>query len=353
MKRSTHIWFRVLFSVLFLGLVIGYAQLSDSMRIDGNSTFTPPNCVYIIDVSSTANLTVSAYGVTTINSRVDLSNGPVTFTVTILNNANVPYAFNVQRYLIGAQTYDNENIEFVTNMTRKEFVVASGERKTFTVTAQFKKGADNSNKILNSIVNYEFLPLSDFPEDEEQTTVSDVMGKFEQILNDPDEGDIFGDYSILTQQMQNNEANGRPNSNGKTYIGTLRGASDDDRELLEELFEGNLNVNINGTDTKVTIMIKREDVYSKAEGDEMTIYMTTSSLTSMLRQEKVYAATYAKVDGKWVLIGQMFEGQARANGYDGGYFGTGSFDTGSWKSTVAYGSAKSGSNLKTVLNAVK
>ena len=154
------------------------------------------------------------------------------------------------------------------------------------------------------------------------------MGRFKEILNTPAE------YTKLTDQMDDNWSNGRYND---SYMGTVVGASDDDIALLEDLFVGNLILNINGVDTEVTILIKRENVDGNknngdGSGNEMAVYMTTDPLTERGKSVPVYAAVYTSPDkGKtWSQLGQMFEGKATVNNYFG-FSGTGSFNTDTWK----------------------
>lgn len=113
--------------------------------------------------------------------------------------------------------------------------------------------------------------------------------------------------------------------------------------MLDGLFQGQLNLNINGTDTPVTVLIKNEDVDGNtANGNEMAIYMTTDDLQktnsgwfSPTEYAPVYAAVFRKETlengtEKWSQIGDMYLGSAEIKRYDG-WRGSGSFDTDNWR----------------------
>ena len=108
-----------------------------------------------------------------------------------------------------------------------------------------------------------------------------------------------------------------------------------------------MEININGKNESVTILIKREDVDGKSStgdenGNEMTVYMTTDPLTSMFGSAVVYAGVYTKAtaNSEWTLIGQMYEGTCSIKSYSGMIWGTGSFDTDTWKSTNSNGQTR-------------
>ena len=114
------------------------------------------------------------------------------------------------------------------------------------------------------------------------------------------------------------------------YISNVRDANDTDKASIEELFSGNLHININGEQHDVKIMIKRENVTSAYSGDEMTIYMTTDPLTSR-GKAVVYRCVYVNDNGVWKRDGVMTEGTATVCDYTfGSSWGTGSFNTNTW-----------------------
>lgn len=327
---------KVLSSVVlssFLGVLsIGYANVSNNLTVTGAVNIEPQENVFISDViiPTGVNAVCNSYYASTLNSTITLgntSNSTVSFNITVYNNTNETYGFNAVKYMIDDTTYDNSNISFETSLERRDEVL-SYDDLTFSITFMYKDSTVSENKVLNSILNFEFLPLDEIPEDEGEIAVTGVMGRFEEILNTPAE------YTKLTNQMDDNWANGRYND---SYMGTVLGASDADIALLEEMFAGNLILNINGVDTEVTILIKRENIDGSrntgdADGNEMTVYMTTDPLTERGKSVPVYAAAYTSSDDgtSWSQIGHMFEGTATVNNYFG-FSGSGSFNTDTWK----------------------
>ena len=137
--------------------------------------------------------------------------------------------------------------------------------------------------------------------------------------------------------MNDSDANDRYD---ESYIGNVVGASQEDKELLAKLFEGNLLLNINGVDTEVKVMVKRENLDNNAStgdenGNEMVVYLTTHDLQRQgwgTTYAPVYAAIFTKSgnEGKWMQCGDLIEGTATVKQYNG-WPGSGSFDTDTWR----------------------
>lgn len=254
--------------------------------------------------------------------------------ITVFNNSTETYAFNAVKF--HSNEYDNTDIEVQLNI-KHGAEIAVGQSLDFEATYKYKKGVKPSNTVLNSIVHFEFMPLNELPE-EEVIAVDGALGQFENIINDINND---GTFTKLITQMNDSDANDRHDD---SYIGNVSGASGNDIALLEELFQGNLTLNIDGVDTEVTIIIKRQDIDGNkntgdAEGREMSIYLTTHDLqkSSWFGSSKatVYFATFTSNDDGtyWYQLGAMYEGTATIKGYDGNVFDDGSFDTDTWRST--------------------
>ncbi len=345
-------------SFMFLVLGAGYATLTDSLQISGTAGATPPQQVFITYAQDKGvgdgSATVNNYYLTTLSSKVtlkDKNSSTATIQVTVFNNANQVYAFNAVKYL--NEAYSNENIVFVLSGIERRQEIAVGEYLTFDVVFSFKDGKAVSNTVLDSAISFEFLPPSEIPEDEGQVAVNGALEQFKNIINN-----IVADNSFQTliDQMNDYRNNDRDN---ESYIGNVGGASDSDIALMEELFQGNLKLNINGVDTEVTILIKKENVDGKtttgdADGNEMSIYLTTDDLTKsgwevlFGASAPVYAAVFSSNnDGEtWSQLGQMYEGTAPIIGYDGNRGGSGSFNTDDWKST-------DNKTIETIIKSVK
>ena len=356
------VWMKILLgiSLSFMCILtsIGYAQLSSNLNIMGDVDAEPPKAVYITSITTNglggASAVVNNYSMTLVNSKVTLSNAfasVVTFTITVYNNSTVVQGYNAMTYTVGESTYDNDTIVLTPSIERRT-EVQPGKYLEFTVSATFADlWGDRSNKVLNSIVNYEFLPLDEIPEDEGEVAVTNVMDKFKKILNTSE------DYKTLSDEIAANY-DGRDWT--ATYIGNVVGTEDyennNDTAIVNDLFDGILTMNINGVDTKVTVIIKRESVDGNSStgatyyygnpptgvsDTEMTLYITAEDLSSVSAGTKVtvYAAVFTidqdasgATTGVWYQLGDMYVGSADVVGYIGGY-SNGSFDTGTWRET--------------------
>ncbi len=365
------LWTKVLvifllsFSVAFC--CVGYAALTDMLTINGSVEVNEPEMVYIQEIINISGSTVTPSAeiasYTVVRSSITLGAGDsdtVTMTMRVKNNTDVRYGYNAIRY---AQTaYDNANIIVSTNMTRKTVdnrgnvtddgtVIEPGGIIEFVATFSHKDGNPVNNLSLNSLINYEFLPWDQITADVDAGVASDALGQFEDILNGVDDPDS---YAKLTDQLARHEETDRYSPD---YIANFDSANEMDKQVIEELFgSDSLKVIIDGVETEVRLIIKKENVTDRYAGDEFTVYITTHSLEKSgwvtSYASPIYAAVYVVDDqGEWSMIGDMYTGQGRINGYDGSYFGSGSFDTGTWRSTQAYGSAASGSSIEQVLSA--
>ena len=341
MGLKTKIFAGFMFSFGFAFITYGYASMSDNFVIQGEVGYEPPKKVFITNIETlSGNAVTNGYVLSTHNSTVTLGNSGTsnaTFEITVYNNTGEKYGFNAVTYALyegDISAYDNENIEFTLSGIERKTPIEDKAYLTFEVTFSYVKNTVSSNRVLNSVLNYEFLPFDDVPEDEEEIAASGVLERFEEIVEDKFESDS------LLDQMNKYEDNDR---NDDSYIGNVFGASPDDVAVLEELFAGDLHLNINGVDTEVKILIKRENVDGNSttgdeQGREFTLYITTDPLEKQWYQSKtavVYAGVYTKYPNTtdWVQVGPLFTGSASIIGYDGNRFSDGSFNTDTWKET--------------------
>lgn len=202
--------------------------------------------------------------------------------------------------------------------------------------------------------------FSDISQEETEEVNKSLAQKFLEILNDST------DYATLTGAMDDNYDGSRAWT--ATYIGNVAGSSSDDTTLLSELFDGALSLEVNGTAVEVTCIIKRENIdgdtstgdsykvgWSTYRGCEMTLYLTTANFDRLSYNDypPVYAMVFTKPsqNAAWVQIGEeMYEGTAQVVGYVGGTT-TGSFDTGTWRSSNTYHGVSSGATISTLIQA--
>lgn len=328
----------IILSFMCLFTCVGYAQLNDELQIEGTASADMPEGLFITSViplgSNGANGTVNSFTTTVVNSITNLGsnkNGSVTYTITVFNNTDIVYGYNGMIYTTGETTYDNTNIKTIANIERR-MAVSPGQYISFDVTVSYKNTSSISNTVLNSIVTYEFLPLDKIPENEDEIAVNGVLDQFKDILNN-DVVNYPMSYQTLVNQMNDYDANDRHDA---SYIGNVKGASQNDTNLLNELFAGTLSLNINGVETPVTVMIKSENADGNtANGNEMVIYMTTDDLQSSggwfsSSTAPVYTAVFiSNASSEWNQIGDLYLGNATIKQYNG-WPGSGSFDTDTW-----------------------
>ena len=344
----------LVFSLAFAFLCIGYAYVTRDIKIDGLAEYTPPEAVFIIDADAqSSGGKVNGYVMSTLNSSVTLgnsANATQRILVTVYNNTGVEQGYNATKHPSGEETYTNPDIGYrlIKADTGEELKfktpVAPDMHLSFYVEFYYKDGNVASNKSLDSILMFEFLPMSELPDDEEEVAARGALEKFKEILNTPES------YARLTGAMDSHDA-----GNKRSYIGNVVGSKSSDSSLIEDLFQGELTLNINGEDVKMTTMIKRENVddnkktgdsydrysFSTYEGCEMVIYMTDVDLFDYSYGKKVtvYAAVFTcqqdsngNPTGEWYQVGDLFKGTAPVNNYEGGLLSNGSFNTDSWRS---------------------
>lgn len=315
-------WVTVFF--LFCFLCVGYAQVSDILDIMGTAEVKPPQCVFITDISTGAGVVVHGYSDTVMTSTANVSGETQTIEVTVFNNTGEVYGYNLMKYVEGEHTFDNPNIQVTTTMQKKheDWKIQPGGYLTFPVTFSYADGASAANPVLNSVIEFEFLPFDEIPDNQEETTVSNAMDRFQEILNNSAEHETL-----------QNAMDARPGWRDSSYISNVPGAHEDDITAIEALFNGNLHVSLNGEQTDVKIMIKEDDISSSYSGNEMTIYMTTDPLTERNGKAVVYRCIFANNNGTWIKISEMQEGTATICNYTTGFWGSGSFNTDTWRAT--------------------
>lgn len=357
MKKLKKILLGIALSLMSCFLCVGYAQFSVPLTVKGSAEAGPPRAVIITDVtysgSSGSSAVINGFNKTVLNTKTTLArsrNAKLTYTITVYNNTDQVYAYDSMIYTEGALTYDNTNIKVEPDI-KKGTQVQPGHYLTFNVAVSYVNGWWIQNTVLNSIITYQFKLPDEISDNEGDAAVKGALAKFKEILNTPE------DYKTLTDSMDDN-FDGRYDWTG-TYIGNVTGAQSEnisDSQIVETLFDGLLTLTINGSDTPVTVIIKREPVDNNEKtgnqyvysinnnqtvinGCEMTLYMTAENLYSYDYQDlvPVYAAVFTVAQdangnptGEWYQVGDVYLGKAKVNAYSGEY-SNGSFDTGTWR----------------------
>ncbi len=346
MTKKIKIVLAISLSFMLVFSCVGYAAISSGMTINGTAEITPPNILFISDVSGGNYIDPNtlAYTGTVVSSNITLRENAqgeysATYTVTLFNNTTESYYYVAKVH--GTYTapdgtvisYSNPNIELIEDIEFAE-EIKPGEIKTFTVSAQFADDAtDRTDKTLFSIIEYQFQTTK--PEDKDEAAVAGVLEKFPEILNNSTT------YNQLISAMKDNVSIG--NRLSSSYIGNVVNANDKDTEAINSLFGESMKLNIDGEDKPVTVMIKRENIDGNRNtgespglfgGNEMTLYITADPLNVSGASVPVYAVVYTKNQNSnvWYQLGTVFKGTATVVNYRGGN-GTGSFNTDTWKNT--------------------
>ncbi|MBR2342874.1 MAG: hypothetical protein IKA64_01310 [Clostridia bacterium] len=353
MKRLFSVLLTLTLSFSFLFSAVGFAAISDRLTVEGSASANPPEGLVILSVVSNSPGAVTNYYASTVHSStVDLTGvNSVSFTITVFNNTGYTYYFDEAVWQDNA--YDNTGIQLSLSGIAAKYELV--DKATVTFTAIFTcKNSSVTNKVLNSVINYQFVPNA---EDAGDIAIDNALGKFQEILNDDALG---GAFEVLIDNMD--DSGRRAN---ETYIGNVVGADSEDTNAIKGLFTDGimdyLVLQIGDGDKKsVTAIIKREpldgrddtgtDIVNssgavKTAGCEMTIYLTPDDIPadrllfgSGGSTITVYAAVFTTdEDGNWYQLSPLYEGTATTNNYDGNtLFATAnSFNTDTWRSVAA------------------
>ena len=362
MKRIVRKLLCVALSFMFVFSCVGYAAVSDSLQIFGNTKVSIPSGLFITNITTKSTTNIDKHEVsypeytTTVNSiisRKGNSAGTVVYEITVLNNTEHEYAYRGLYYMT---SYGGNSYVSTSNANNKLGVVvkfpngslvAPKEKLTFTVTYTEGKNI-GANLNLDTLINFQF----GINVDSIDKAYDIVHDKFLEILN------TTSTYLQLIEVLDD-KFDGEQTWTSN-YIGNVGNAVDNDMMTVETLFAGQLTMMINGKAQKAWVMIKHEDVdgneltgddyslnYSWGpythKGCEMTLYMTVDPLTTANGWAPVYTTVFTcdrdtngnKIS-EWYRVGSTYSGQANIVGYKGEAGKTGSFVTDNWKSYSAY-----------------
>ncbi len=352
MKTWTKVVIGVALSFMCIFVSLGYAQLSTELTIKGSANIAPPNSIFIYEitdvVTSGATLTTSPVSIdfpsTKVLSEITFSGkgSYVTFNVHMLNGTLVDHIFDILEEM--STMTDGSELSYAgvdwTVSPGQGTVVKAGQMTTFSVTLKYTgSGTNQTRKMLH---NFNFELNSD---DLTQIVSKGVTDRFADILNNMLEEDVYYEYDGKTNRVSKdstfsaidaNMEGSKPSwfSSGR-YIGNLTGADADDLALMDALFGDTLTFPIDGKEEPITVMVKEKNVVGSSDLD-MVLYITGDKLSATYTYVPVYAVVFSKnADGVWEQQGDIFAGEARTNNYSGTY-GSGSFDTETWRSKQVY-----------------
>ena len=365
--------FSIAFSFMFLFISIGYAQIADTLVINGTAAINDMELkgvviVGISKVGGTGSSTGAGSVQGTANAKINVSGTSgqyVTYEITFKNyDTNVKYAFNAVKCTdstLENNSYFNNGLTVST--VRSDGTTAAkgapiepgGELK---ILATYTIG-DYLPASVSTILNYEFIVHVDSAGN---FAAEQSLSRFDEILNSDktysaEEASALLEKTV-TEPMTKMEILAEIMSTqgggwGGTgyYVGNVAGSTDLHSSVLGELFEDDLALNIydpttgKTTSTEMTCLIKEQDVAGDNQKD-MILYMTAETLNGKCntsgwftgyyenRLVTVYAVVFTLVGDEWVQLGDIYEGQANPNNYSGGGRNSdaNSFRTDSWVS---------------------
>ena len=347
MTRLTKIFAWIALSFMSLGLLVGYAAVTDHLRINGEVEVVeskPFEGVYIYDavVYSTSNASNVSFEFTKPTSfeseiKPNRSGGSVTYKITFHNNTDVTYWYIKEDFLASVESNSLIGATNGITVTTKDHPNDSSETfnssdwippqtyRDVYVTYSFGSNAQGTRVTL---INYKFGIQMDA-----------VYDKFLAVLNDTTAG---GGYEYLANALDE-----KYKETGETVIASVG----EEKAIFNALFGSDLKVNIDGQELAVNVMVRRENVDARSTGDtydagsgspsgcEYTVYITAQSPAPDGRVY-VYAISYSKGGaagaGKgWYQLAQLYEGTAKVlTDYDKNTAGNQTlFDYTTWEAT--------------------
>lgn len=369
MKKWMKILLGISLSFMCVFSSLGFAALSDSLRITGTAKTDIPAGLFITNISTSTTSRVDKYNVsylpytTTVDASIDRASngaGSVTYRVTVLNNTKLTYSYRGIYYQTNLTGYNGNNYVSTSNSNSKIGVVCSlasataenkkvapGETLEFTVTYTVGRNL-SSNTNWKTLVNFQF----GINVDGEREALEVIENKFLNILN------TSSTYEKLIDSLDN-KFDGRQEWTSN-YIGNVTGSSSEDSVAVNTLFAGQLQITVGREQMDATVLIKHENLDGSTRtgddyvatnasnggvfrgyGCEMTLYLTIDPLTSAGRYVPVYVVVFTcdrdangNQTSEWYRIGSTYAGTANVVTYDGGN-GTGSFVTDNWIADAA------------------
>ncbi len=369
MKAWTKVALCILLSCMSVFTCIGYAAVTDELKIRGNVKVDVPLGLFITSVITQGSSNVDENEVsflthtTTVDSHINRRSygaGSVTYRITVLNNTKLTYSYRGIYYQTGLDGYNgngyvstsnaNRNIGVVcslANASAENKKVAPGDTLTFTVTYTVGSSMSASTD-WKTLINFQF----GINVDGEREALEVVEDKFLNILNTPTT------YTQLIDSLDN-KFDGRQEWTSN-YIGNVQGSSSEDSVAVNTLFAGQLQITVGDEEMDATVLIKHENLDGntltgddyvatnannggvfRGYGCEMTLYLTIDPLDRAGAYVPVYAVVFTcnrdengAQTSDWYRVGSTYAGTANVVTYDGGN-GTGSFVTDNWRADAA------------------
>ena len=161
--------FLLLICIITCFMGVGFASINIQLGITGEALAEAQTELFITDVRYVSDVNadlnnskiLTSYQ-TLLSSNIALSqtnnNSSITYEVVIYNSTDTDYRFKETTYMLGTDTYDNENITFTLEGINTSSVVKSKESITFRITFKYKDNLLAANNKLKSYINFAFEP---------------------------------------------------------------------------------------------------------------------------------------------------------------------------------------------------
>ena len=352
MTKQIKIFVTVILLFSFSFMLVGYAQLTDTLTFEGTATVEGRivyDYLYVSEASIVGATNKDSVG--TMDGSKDAANPmgwamlnldfttSLTKTVRLTvqnNNPTIQYMFHEPRVV---STYAGSNAEFTVeikngitpgNLNQEGLVyggstIAPGAAISNIELTITSGTAINAALTLQMVFGFE--GEEDKQEAESQATIKNALTKFQEALNDATM------YKRITDQM--GEVSWQNN-----YVGNVVGSNAADSALIKDIFGDTLN-KVSFTDgeegQECTVMIKKKNVTgsyrNSKDTHEMVLYLTTHDPSdySSGTEIAVFAICFAynSTTKQWFQHGDIYSGIASTNNY-AGTSGSTSFNTESW-----------------------
>ena len=194
-------------SMLFVG--VGYARLTKTLSVAGNVQVDMPNAIFISNVTlkaeNNATATVNAYTQRVLNTTVILgssADASVSFQIEFYNNTDKDMAY--VGTILDEAAYDNDGIAHAVSDVLHGQAIQRKGKLTLTLTFSYRDGV-SANKVLNSLIGFQFGEVIDFEQEEEQGKEDGTFVPGES-------------YNTLIQNILTNENRYGLNDSHKGYV---------------------------------------------------------------------------------------------------------------------------------------
>lgn len=348
--------FLLLCMTLFLS--VGYAELTDNLKVNATVHVKEPQVVYIKDVhvyytnNITGTATVKKTGFvfyehsnyTLKQQQNNSAGGLITVEVTVKNHSGV------QQYFEGHVSTPSlpSNCVVTYEGITVGYLMKVDEVKTFRITIQNTNrwNTVNLNKYESML---KFSP--NFDESYTENATKGISDIFANILAGKGvdgegtgityKGKYYGPDQIMPliyEMMESVDTGG--------YIGNVGNASQDRKDLIAAIFGDQVSMQLGNQYYSVYLLIKNQQIDGKGDND-MVLYVTADQLTvgggtwrnnswQDLNNVPVYGLVYINNGEKdYTLCEHQFQGEAPVCSFSGalGAGNVGNFNTNLWNST--------------------